>query len=155
MCGRNFLPSDFGDVLANLATTSRAMDQIMLQLDSAGQKGPEITFEGILILVEGRFTAERSGSDLTKTHLPPMAPVFLHISRKLLNKSPYPVPRQFKLWFLLTGSTLSPFQLLMQPPFSLPFSARTNTTVKPDPHPTPQKNNLRLFYHQQIMFSTL
>jgi hypothetical protein len=56
------LPSDFGDVLANLATTSRAMDKWRLRLDSAGQKGPEITLEGILIVVEGCFTAERSGA---------------------------------------------------------------------------------------------
>jgi hypothetical protein len=55
------LPSDFGDVLANLATTSRAMDKWMLRLDSAGQKGPEIILEGILIVVEGCFTAERKG----------------------------------------------------------------------------------------------
>ena len=66
-----FLPSDFGDVLANLATTSRTTDKWMLQLDSAGQKGPEITLEGILIVVEGCFTADRRtcGSGLTKTHL--------------------------------------------------------------------------------------
>jgi hypothetical protein len=57
---RNFLPSDFGDVLATLATTSRAMSKWMLRLDSAGQKGPEITLEGILIVVEGWFTAERT-----------------------------------------------------------------------------------------------
>ena len=62
MYGRNFLPSDFGDVLANLATTNRAMDKWMSWLDSAGQKGPEITLEGILIVVEGCLTAERSGS---------------------------------------------------------------------------------------------
>ena len=64
-----FLPSDFGDVLANLATTNRAMDKWMLRLDSAGQKGPEIILQGILIVVEGCFTAERiCGSGLTKTH---------------------------------------------------------------------------------------
>ena len=45
------------------------MDKWMLRLDSAGQKGPEITLEGILIVVEGYFTAERNGSGLTlKTH---------------------------------------------------------------------------------------
>jgi hypothetical protein len=59
MCGRNFLPSDFGDVLATLATTSRAIGKWMLRLDSAGQKGPETTLERILIVVEGCFTAER------------------------------------------------------------------------------------------------
>jgi len=48
MCGRNFLLSDFGDVLANLATTNKAMDKWRLRLDSAGQK------------VEGSFTAEIS-----------------------------------------------------------------------------------------------
>ena len=87
MCGRNFLPSDFGDVLANLATTNRVMDKWMLWLDSAGQKGPEITLEGILIVVEGCLTAERSGSGswLDQHTLLPMAPIFLHISRKLLS----------------------------------------------------------------------
>jgi hypothetical protein len=89
MCGRNFLLSDFGDVLANLATTNKAMDKWRLRLDSAGQKGPEITLEGILIVVEGCFTAERtqrsgSGSGFENSP-PPMAPVFLHISRKLLS----------------------------------------------------------------------
>jgi len=48
MCGRNFLLSDFGDVLANLATTNKAMDKWRLRLDIAGQK------------VEGYFTAEIS-----------------------------------------------------------------------------------------------
>ena len=62
MCGRNFLPSDFGDVLATLATTSTAMGKWMLPLDSPGQKSPEITLEGILIVVEGWFMAERNGS---------------------------------------------------------------------------------------------
>ena len=79
--------SDFGDVLATLATTSRAMGKWMLRRNSAGQKGPEISLEGILIAVEGWFTAERnlrSGSAL-KTH---MAPAFLHISRKLLSSLP-------------------------------------------------------------------
>jgi hypothetical protein len=45
--------SDFGHVLATFAITSRAMGKWMLRLDSAGQKGPEITLEGILIVVEG------------------------------------------------------------------------------------------------------
>jgi hypothetical protein len=79
------LPSEFGDVLANLATTSRAMDKWMLRLDSAGQKGPEIILEGILIVVEGCFTAENLGVGLDQNTVSPMAPVFLHISRKLLN----------------------------------------------------------------------
>ena len=39
------------DVLASLATTSRAMDKWMLQLDSACQKGPETTLEGVLIVL--------------------------------------------------------------------------------------------------------
>ena len=56
--------SDFGHVLANLATTSRAPDKWMSRLDSAGQKGPEITLEGILIVVEGWFTAERNESPI-------------------------------------------------------------------------------------------
>ena len=76
------MPSDFGDVLANLATTSRAPDKWMSRLDSAGQKGPEITLEGVLIVVEGSFTAERNGSGLPKSQ--PVTPVFLHISCKLL-----------------------------------------------------------------------
>jgi hypothetical protein len=86
--GRIFLPSDFGDVLANLATTSRAMDRWMLQLDSVDQKGPETTLEGILIVVERCFTTERSvlgldqgpkhtanGSCLS-THIPRIAQCF-------------------------------------------------------------------------------
>ena len=48
MCGRNFSASEIGDVLANLATTSRAMDKWMSQLDSAGRKCPETTLEGFL-----------------------------------------------------------------------------------------------------------
>ena len=44
------------------------MDKWILWLDLAGQKGPEITLEGILIVVEGCFTGERSGAGLTKTH---------------------------------------------------------------------------------------
>jgi hypothetical protein len=81
--GRNFLPSDFGDVLATPATTSRAMSKWMLWLDSAGQKGLEITLEGILIVVEGWFTAERNGSPIglgqnthgscLSTHIPQIA----------------------------------------------------------------------------------
>ena|SRR5271155_2759364 len=64
-----FFASDFGDVPANLATTSRTTDKWIVRLDSAGQKGPEMTLEGILIIVEGCFTAERTcGSGLTKTH---------------------------------------------------------------------------------------
>ena len=58
--GGNILPSDFGDVLATLATTSRAMGKWMLWLDSAGQKGPEIILEDILIVVKGCFTVERT-----------------------------------------------------------------------------------------------
>jgi len=46
----------FGDVLATLryycTTTSRVMDKLMLPLDSAGQKGSEITLKGVLIVVE-------------------------------------------------------------------------------------------------------
>jgi hypothetical protein len=77
MCGRNFLLSDFGDVLANLATTNKAIDKWRLRLDSAGQKGPEITLEGILMVVEGCFTAERSGSGSGfENTLLPMAPVY-------------------------------------------------------------------------------
>ena len=76
--GRNFLASDFGDVLANLARTSRATDKWMLRLDSTGQKGPEIILEGILIVVERCFTAENMDRAWVN-HT-----VSLHISRKLL-----------------------------------------------------------------------
>jgi hypothetical protein len=69
MCGRNFLLSQFGDVLANLATRNRAMDKWISRLDSAGQKGPEVTLEGILIVVEGCFTAERNGSPIDQNTL--------------------------------------------------------------------------------------
>jgi hypothetical protein len=54
-----FLPSDFGDVLANLATTSRAMDKWMSRLNSAGQKGGKRALEGALIAVESCFTTGR------------------------------------------------------------------------------------------------
>jgi hypothetical protein len=54
------LPSDFGDVLANLTTTSRAMDKWMLRLDSAGQKDPEITLKGVLIVVESWYTTGKN-----------------------------------------------------------------------------------------------
>jgi len=57
----NFLASDFGDILASLAATSGAMGKWMLRLDLTGQKGPEITLEGILTVVEGSFMAERNG----------------------------------------------------------------------------------------------
>jgi hypothetical protein len=67
VCGRDFLPSDFGDVLANLATTSRAMDQRMLQLDSAGQKGPEITLEGLSNCSCHKSRAQPCGSLKTVT----------------------------------------------------------------------------------------
>src|SRR5271154_5334345 len=47
------------------------------------RKGPEMSLKGILTVVERCFTAERIGSGLTITvH---MAPVFLHISCKLLS----------------------------------------------------------------------
>jgi len=36
-------------------------------LDLAGQKSPEISLEGVLILVKGGFMAERNGSGLTKS----------------------------------------------------------------------------------------
>ena len=57
--GGIFCPLTLEDVLANLATTSRAMDKWVLRLDLARRKGPEITLEGILIVAEGCFTAER------------------------------------------------------------------------------------------------
>jgi hypothetical protein len=81
--GGIFLPSDFWDVLATLATTSKAMGKWMLRLDSEGQKSPEITLEGILIVVEGWFTAKRNGSPIglgqnthgscLSTHIPQIA----------------------------------------------------------------------------------
>jgi len=39
--------------LACISSTDEAMDKLMAQLDSAGQKGPEITLGGILIVVRG------------------------------------------------------------------------------------------------------
>ena len=36
-------------------------------MDSAGRKGSQITLEGVLIVVEGSFTAERNGPGLTKS----------------------------------------------------------------------------------------
>ena len=51
MCRWNFLLSDFGYVLAILATTSRAMDKWILQLDLAGQKGPYSTLESLLVVI--------------------------------------------------------------------------------------------------------
>ena len=54
------MPSDFGDVLANLATTSRSMDKWMLRLDLAGQKDPEITLKGVLIVVESWYTTGKN-----------------------------------------------------------------------------------------------
>jgi hypothetical protein len=74
MCGRNFLLSDFGYVLANLATTNKAMDEWRLRLDSAGQKGPEINLKGILIVVEGCFTAEISTTCFCSLALKPHNP---------------------------------------------------------------------------------
>jgi len=47
---RNFLLSDFGDVLAILATTSRTMDKWISQLDLVGQKGPHSTSESLLVV---------------------------------------------------------------------------------------------------------
>src|SRR5271170_892650 len=61
---------------------SRCVDKWMLRLDSAGEKGPEITLEGILIVVEGCLR-QRKLVDQDQNTLPPMAPVFLHISSKL------------------------------------------------------------------------
>jgi hypothetical protein len=74
MCGRNFLLSDFGYVLANLATTNKAMDEWRLRLDSADQKGPEINLKGILIVVEGCFTAEISTTCFCSLALKPHNP---------------------------------------------------------------------------------
>jgi len=55
------LLSNFGDVpVATTVTSGRSMDKPMSQLDSAGQKGPEITLEGVLIVVKGWFTAGRN-----------------------------------------------------------------------------------------------
>jgi len=73
------LSSDFGDALGNLVTTSRAMNKWMLQLDSTGQKGPEITLEGVLIVVESGFMI---GKQLVRISLS------LYISCKLLWEIP-------------------------------------------------------------------
>jgi len=58
--------SDFGDVLANLATTSRGMDKWILQLDSGGQKGQEISLKGVLIVVQRCFTTDIAPKPLDK-----------------------------------------------------------------------------------------
>src|SRR5271170_1224416 len=60
--GRNFSPSDFGDVLACISTTTAAVDKWMSQVDSAGQKGPEITLKRNLMLVRGCFMEGVCGS---------------------------------------------------------------------------------------------
>jgi hypothetical protein len=65
-----FLPSEIGDVLAGLATTSRAMDKWMLQLDSAGQKGPETALEGVLIVVRSCCTTDRKMCTISPLHIP-------------------------------------------------------------------------------------
>jgi hypothetical protein len=64
---RNFLPSHFGDVLANLTTTSRAMDKWMLRLDLAGQKDPEINLKQVLIVVESWYTTGKNRSAFLRT----------------------------------------------------------------------------------------
>jgi hypothetical protein len=63
------LPSDYGDVLANLTTTSRAMDKWMLRLDLAGQKDPEITLKGVLIVVESRYMTGKDRLAFLRTPL--------------------------------------------------------------------------------------
>ena len=97
----------------------------MLQLDSAGQKGPEITLEGILIVVEGCFTAERSGSDFCHQWL---LSFYTYPANCSTNPPSISSRRETIQTVVLTDWFYSPFQLRMQPPFSLPFSARTNTT---------------------------
>jgi hypothetical protein len=59
MCGRNFLLSDFGDVLAILATTSRAMDKWISQLDLASQKGLNSTSISLLVIADSCCTTGR------------------------------------------------------------------------------------------------
>jgi len=78
------LPSNFGDVLAHLAT-STAMDKWMFRLNSAGQKGPEITLEGILIVVEECFTAERNGSGLSNSHCTWLLPFYTYLANCLVS----------------------------------------------------------------------
>jgi hypothetical protein len=55
--------TDFGYVLPNLTTTSKAMDNWMFGLDSASQKGGKRTLEGALIAVESFHHGEKM--DLT------------------------------------------------------------------------------------------
>jgi len=50
-CGWIFPLLGFGDVLANLAITSRATHKWTSQLDSGGQKGPDRTLEEVLIVL--------------------------------------------------------------------------------------------------------
>src|SRR5271154_4330262 len=70
MCGRNFSPSEIGDFLASLATTSRAMDKWMLQLDSACQKGPETTLERVLIVVKSCRMTDRKIFNIPPLYIP-------------------------------------------------------------------------------------
>src|SRR5271170_1696483 len=70
MCGRNFSPSEIADVLASLATPSRAMDKWMLQLDSACQKGPETTLEEVLIVVKSCCTTDWKICNISPCHIP-------------------------------------------------------------------------------------
>jgi hypothetical protein len=69
--GEKALGGIFASGVLNLfacnSTTKGAMVKWRQRLDSAGQKGPEIAMEGVLILLEGNFTAERNGSGLTKS----------------------------------------------------------------------------------------
>jgi hypothetical protein len=127
--GRNFCVRQFY-IFACGSTTSCAMVKWVIQADSAGHKGPEITLEGILIVVEGCFTAQRSGSDLTKTHCHQcQLPSFYTYPANCSTNPPSISSRRETIQtVVLTDWFYSPFQLLMQPPFSLPFSARTNTT---------------------------
>jgi hypothetical protein len=85
--GEKTLGGIFGSGVFNLfacnSTTKGVMVKWRQRLDSAGQKGPEIAMEGVLILAEVNFTAERNGSGLTKSQS--VAPVFLRISHKLLS----------------------------------------------------------------------
>jgi len=68
-CGRNFLTSDFGDILTTTATTNGSMDKWMSELDSADQKGPEITLKGILTIVKAALRRENCCSFLCFTHI--------------------------------------------------------------------------------------
>ena len=50
-----FLHAEFSFIFVCNSTTKGAMVKWRPRLDSAGQEGPEITLEGVLIVVKGGF----------------------------------------------------------------------------------------------------